>query len=162
MDVEVKPSSIANAGLGVFAGRDFSSQATVCEYKGRLLATEVAESSSYASDYCLRLSRAWSLDAQHVFSEGKYVNDGIFSQRQNVRFSVNHRTRRVVLKALRKISKGEELFVSYGLDYWTWPQRFLALEPRYQAQLERRARHAQHYPFLAFVDACRHSEKEAS
>ena len=129
-DTYVAPSTLGqHAGLGLFAKRDFRKGETVCEYSGRLVedSTKLTEEERR---YTLHLSRRWAIDASdpETSSVGRYVNDCREKDRKrlkrlglsgnNVRFSLNHRTKRAKIVATRPIHKHDEVFVPYGADYW--------------------------------------------
>ena len=58
-------------------------------------------------------------------------------RRNNVRFSVNQRSKTAKLVAVRKIKKGEELLVSYGRNYW--PQQLKSNEVQRNEPIKKKA-----------------------
>ena len=127
-DTFVAPSTLGkHAGLGLFAGRGFKRGETICDYSGRLVSTGTILTDEQRR-YTLQLSRKWSIDASDpsLSSMGRYVNDCRasdmkrlqLSRGSNARFSCNHHTKRVKIVATYPIGDKQEIFVSYGSDYW--------------------------------------------
>lgn len=129
-DTYVAPSTLGkHAGLGLFANRDFKNGETICEYAGRLV-EDTTELTEEQRRYTLQISRRWCIDASDLktSSMGRYANECREKDKKrlkrlglsgnNGRFSCNHRTKRAKIIAIRVIHKHDEVFVSYGADYW--------------------------------------------
>lgn len=113
-------------GAAVRALRPFRAGDVVCSFGGRVFPTDERHSSVYA----LQLNRKWILDGDPRWPEsrghvGALVNDAAGAVRcnngqNNVRFSVSRLGGRpaVLLRATRAINAGDELWVSYGRQYW--------------------------------------------
>ena len=117
--VLVKPSTIPNAGNGLFAARDFAPGDTVCEYTGKVLtlvqALKAADSTYMMGGFGLNVH----LDARECpESMGRYINDPRNPHRYNVEFKKIKEARKALVVASRTIRKGEEIFASYGSSYW--------------------------------------------
>lgn len=120
-----KPSSIPNAGDGLFTSVTIPSGVPVARYYGDWV-------DSVSSDYCLKISRSHFIDAEHVINlsgkeyplnKGRYVNDVVNSSfSTNLRYGISYSDKAgrdfIVLYSTRSIAPGEELFVSYGGTFW--------------------------------------------
>ena len=119
----IKTSSVPGAGKGLWAAtRDFRIGEVIAQYTGDLVPTaEGGQADGFrGSHYVLELSEAVSIDAARTnTADGRMVNDARGSgQRPNCRFSVDQRTKRATLRAVRRITKGTEILVSYGRSFW--------------------------------------------
>lgn len=139
----VKPSTIKNAGLGLFATRPFAKDERIDEYRGDVVEREVYEDEG-RSDYAIDI-----LDAHYVInaiystdSFARYSNDARDKSLNNADLRTDEdlveeaRERRindgegvdekdpegsadqVWLVATRDIKAGQEIFTSYGTAYW--------------------------------------------
>lgn len=138
--MSVRASSIANAGLGVFATDViFENQiVTGCTYGGDVL-TFVEARCTTNKDYLMALHFNVHVDASCrscLGYLGRYVNDlrggdgdeeqknekrefTLSSKKENnVVFVKDVESRSASLKALRAIAVGEELTAAYGEQYW--------------------------------------------
>lgn len=57
------------------------------------------------------------MDSMHVNCFAKYANDVVGAAKTNAKISLDEQDN-VCLVATRNISKGEEIFCSYGKRYW--------------------------------------------
>jgi hypothetical protein len=114
-DVAVKKSSIPNAGLGLFATKEFKRGELIVPYTGVLVATKKVDDSD---KYLLQLTSKTSITAQDpaVSGVGRFCNTG--GKRNNARFSVTARS--ASIKATKKILAGAEILVPYGRAFH-WP-----------------------------------------
>jgi hypothetical protein len=108
--LDIRASTIKNAGLGVFVGKDIPAGVYIDVYTGDLL-------SIATSRYYFQIDDGIGIDA------GSYprcymamLNDGF--EKNNCMFRVDDETRQVSVWSIRDIKAGEELFVSYGEDFW--------------------------------------------
>jgi len=120
----IKASSVPGAGKGLWAAtRDFRRGEVIAQYTGDLVPTAGGGQADGfgGSHYVLELSEAVSIDAARTnTADGRMVNDARGSgQRPNCRFSVDQRTKRATLRAVRHVKKGTEMLVSYGRSFWT-------------------------------------------
>lgn len=128
---------------GLFAGRSFRQGDLVCVYSGTTLPTKAAIQLEDKS-YLMRLGEQNYVDAKHhpdVLAryasrsfEGyadkswltsrvclgplRYINDCIVKEGHNVIFEKQPENNRALVRALRDIAVGEEIFVDYGKWYW--------------------------------------------
>jgi hypothetical protein len=124
----VAPSLVPNAGLGLFANTTFNIGERITDYSGRFIhLNEFGELTKEQRDYTLQYNKEWYIDAFDVNSGlGRYANDAYKSEfKNNARFSVNYKTRRVTLRATCTILPGSEILVPYGLDYWRFRTQML-------------------------------------
>lgn len=117
--LEVRASRIPNAGLGLFATRDFAAGSVLCAYTGEQLERAAAWRLPDKT-YLMKLGEGRYVDARR--SPGvlaRYMNDcrgrlGGF----NVVLDKRPHEGCALVVALRDIAAGEELFVDYGRLYW--------------------------------------------
>jgi hypothetical protein len=121
--LRIKDSTIADAGKGLYANRDFAKGEVVAHYTGDIVpeSYDDVDTGSHQSRYLLSLTRSTLIDAARTnTAPGRMVNDPRGSgKKQNVSFCCDQRNKTVTLKATRAIKKGAELLVSYGRAYWT-------------------------------------------
>lgn len=124
-DVEVKASSINNAGDGLFATKDFKKGDFICWYNGVFIEPPVIENGYYDSDYLLKIPGSdLYIDAEDPLScYGRFINDGLSKKNSNCKFIDYDDVYAAGVIATRKIKQGDEIFVSYGHDYWIEPRR---------------------------------------
>jgi hypothetical protein len=115
--LRVTKSTVAKAGLGLFAAKDFSKGQHVADYTGDQLLLRTDNS---GGEYVLQMSKREGIDASRTNSGyGRWANDPKGSDnRANTEFVVNTQYRTGRLRTTRAVKKGEELFVAYGVDYW--------------------------------------------
>jgi len=117
---EVKPSTIPDAGLGLFALERIRAGDTIGYYSGEIITSDEMDSGRYSgSEYILWVAR------NHVIvGEGpkanytRYINH---SDDPNAFLVVSTRWKTARFEALKAIHPGEEIFFHYGDDYWEQP-----------------------------------------
>lgn len=105
-------------GLGLFAAHKFLKDEIICYYTGNVLSGR--EASDLKDRACLmRLAKGISIDAG-PFPEiaAKYINDNKNVSQINARFKKEPELYRASVIATTSIEKGDEIFVSYGKQYW--------------------------------------------
>jgi hypothetical protein len=111
--VAVYPSTIAHAGDGLFATRDFCEGEVVAEYYGEVLSfakMALRENRDYIMGGC---GLNAYVDAAHCHScPGRYVNDTFDAGQRNARFRKDASSRRAAVVATRAVRAGEEIFAS--------------------------------------------------
>ena len=129
--VLVRPSTIPDAGNGLFADRDFAKNELITEYEG----VEEAEADAKRKqprDITHHITRKDSRsihglkDPTQAVGRGgaSFANDPREASRCNARYfwrpdpATSGTTNKVFLKATKDIRKGDEIFVSYGKGYW--------------------------------------------
>jgi uncharacterized protein len=125
--LNVEESKIAEAGKGIFTYEDIEKGQFIGFYNGRL----EKSNGKCVGDYSFSLNRVWYLDAR--FYPRAYmamINDSHGSKfKDNCEFvtlsndedgkKLVPKDRKIFLQALRNIKAGEELYASYGADYWS-------------------------------------------
>ena len=119
--VEIRVSELENAGLGLFAVRDFKRGELVATYGGEKLTPDEVDKRygvNGLAAYALTIHpNKLILDAITVRGYGSMANDGHGVRRCNAHFSKKGDTG--LLRANRRIHNGEEILASYGREYWT-------------------------------------------
>ena len=129
----VGPSTVPNAGRGLFAAREFKRDEVVVKYEGG--AVESTGEAMRVSDksYLMKLSPGLYVNSPDSWwferiaqvnngdesatkcGLGRFLND---STPYNVYFDKKPEEKCAYAVAMRDIKSGEELFVSYGKMYW--------------------------------------------
>lgn len=123
----IKPSQLPNSGMGLFTKTDIPKGSRTIEYTGRRKKWKDVKHLDGHNGYLLRLSRTTAIDAKPKRSGlGRYTNDAmgisrIPGLRNNAEYLIYGN--RVFIEATRNIRKGEEIFVSYGMEFWALQQR---------------------------------------
>jgi hypothetical protein len=130
----IKNSQLYKAGLGVFTNVFIPSGSVIDEYLGDIYEYPTGGS------YCFSVSNDYFIDASNfprcytaMINDASYkpkINMKKKKQRKlkkmldeikfenNCKFSVDEVKKRVYIVAVRDINESEELFVSYGTEYW--------------------------------------------
>ena len=112
-------SDVCGAGLGLYALRAFEEGETVAIYRGERLSMAKMLTRENR-DYIMGgfgLNRY--VDALNELDcPARYVNDSFDKAKLNARFSKDAAACTAAVVALRHIAAGEEIFASYGEDYW--------------------------------------------
>jgi len=124
-NVDIKKSKIPRAGNGLYAANDFVRGDFICWYMGFLIVKNMVENNYYDSDYLLKLpNKDLYICAEDEKScYGRYINDGLSKYASNCRFETYTDIYSAGIKATKKIKKGDELFISYGYEYWSEERR---------------------------------------
>ncbi|KAI9003377.1 hypothetical protein DFJ74DRAFT_592742, partial [Hyaloraphidium curvatum] len=127
--VEVRESSIPNAGRGVFAKRRIPKHTILGFYFGVPMTEDefdcVKEKTGLASQYAIRY-RFTVLDATDEKGEPyppficpfHYINED--PSRRNAAFKEGNVVNQIYVEAIQDIEPGEEIFVSYGTEIDRW------------------------------------------
>lgn len=109
------PSSIPNAGDGLFAERAYKVGEIITFYSGT-----VVRSSTLQGDRVLSLDSCWNIDGEgvcrHACARGDLINHSIENQNCHY-FTHNRSLRTVVVKTICAVSKNTEFFANYGPDF---------------------------------------------
>lgn len=137
--VQVRTSSIANAGLGLWADRDFAPYDIITEYTGAVISKKqmVQLTVQHRFQYVAQMTNDLYIDGFRFDDVsracGSMANDPRDSKRYNSRLYASNpppsirpevrkgrKTRlRLFLVAIRSIPKGSEVFFGYGKEYWS-------------------------------------------
>ena len=130
-ELEIRTSTIPDAGKGLFTKIPISKGTRIVEYKGTVTTWDVVKDDP-TNSYIYFLKPNHVIDARHhPRSFARYINDarGLVrskSRTNNAQF-VNDGLR-VYIVATRDIQAGEELFVEYGNKYWDTVRRNIELD----------------------------------
>ena len=121
--VEVKTSTIPRGGLGLFACKEFKNEDIIAPYTGELLTKRQLDDrygrenkdGDYAP-YAVKMSENKYMDCACERGIASYANAN--PSHNNSRFSVSNTANTVNLKATKRIRAGQEIFVSYGKNYF--------------------------------------------
>ena len=116
----VKKSTVNGAGNGLFTAISIYKDEVICLFKGEQLTHEESIKRMLAGEdrYFINMVEGGIMDSMHVHCFAKYANDVVGSRfKTNAKISLDEYDN-VCLVATRKISKGEEIFCSYGKRYW--------------------------------------------
>lgn len=129
--LNVEKSNIPQAGLGIFTYEPIKKGQFIGYYEGVLK----KEGRECVGDYSFTLSNVWYLDARrYPRAYTAMINDSYKSKyTTNCEFAkISHddegnklssKNRKISLEATRDIMPGEELFASYGEEYWECESR---------------------------------------
>jgi hypothetical protein len=110
--VIVRPSNIPNAGLGVFALKNFKKGDAMGYYSGAVLVDP--KKTKRRGNYAMEVQGGQViLDGACLFSFPTMINDIRDTKRYNVRVDET-----ALLRASANISEGEELYLDYGPSFW--------------------------------------------
>jgi SET domain-containing protein len=119
--LRVKPSTIPNAGLGLFTTVFIEKGTWIVEYKGRITTWKEVEYDS-TNGYIYTVNPKHVIDAKtYKKALARYANDARGLKRikgitNNCHF-LNDGLK-VYIEAAKDIEKGSEIFVDYGKAYW--------------------------------------------
>lgn len=114
---QVMPSTIKNAGNGLFSKVNLHPGDTIGEYTGEILTDEQTNCEPYVdSDYIL-----WVCTDHNILGEGPLANHTRYinhSAEPNSRIVTSTRWKKARIEVISQIKAGEEIFIDYGPDYW--------------------------------------------
>jgi len=123
--LQIRESTIPNAGLGLFAHREnglpnqivFRTNQTIIPYEGEVINRDelINRYGEFTAPYGLQTYQNEYVDSALRRGVGSIANKN--TGNNNCRFSIDNRNRRAVLKATRNIRQDEEIFVGYGNQY---------------------------------------------
>jgi hypothetical protein len=110
----IKPSTVAKGGMGAFAARNFKVGTTVGWYTGCLCSENDA---LLDGEYAMGAGHRRVVDAASGGSWTRFMNDGRRKRRNDVCNVVTMHD--LHMETTKYIKKGQEMFIDYGVDYWT-------------------------------------------
>lgn len=119
--------------MGLFTQVEIPKGGRIVEYAGRRKKWRDVKHLDGHNGYLLRLNRTIAIDARPKRSgKGRYANDAmglarVPGLRNNAEYLIYGN--RVFIEATRNIRKGEEIFVSYGKEFWNLQKRLQAIHP---------------------------------
>lgn len=124
--LNVKESTLPNCGKGLFTTVDIKKGMLIVEYTGEKITWAEGlkrnENHAFQSPYLFYISAKNCIDAEYTLDAlARYANDAkghtkIKGLNNNAEYLVIKRVPYIV--ATKNIKAGEEIFVSYGDDYW--------------------------------------------
>jgi hypothetical protein len=112
-----KPYRIGRSptGLGLFATKPIKKGAKIVRYFGPLLDSKKKKDDAIENKYLFELNGRWTIDGSVRENVARYINHAC---RPNAESDVKVRKRKVVIRAIKNISPGEEINYDYGTDYF--------------------------------------------
>jgi hypothetical protein len=105
----------SRTGLGLFATRPIKKGAKIVRYFGPLLDTKKKKDDAIENKYLFELNNRWTIDGSVRKNIARYINHAC---KPNAESDVMPRKRKVVIRAIKNISPGEEINYDYGTDYF--------------------------------------------
>lgn len=124
----VKTSQIEGAGNGLFTAIPIYRNEIICVFKGEVLSAEEASKRASAGKdrYFISMLQGGIMDSMRANCFAKYANDVVGTAfRTNAKISLDENDN-VCIVATRKIHPHEEVFCSYGKQYW---KRYKKINP---------------------------------
>ena len=118
----VKRSKIPGAGKGLFTCRFISKGTLIVEYKGRVSTWKKVLGGKVFNGYVYYLKRDHVIDAMtYKKAFARFANDA--DGQSNMEELINNskfmvQDDKVFIRATKDICAGQEIFVSYGKEYW--------------------------------------------
>lgn len=98
-------------GQGLFADADIRKGVFVAEYTGTKVDSKAAD--AMKSKYLFEIDDEWTIDAEYGGSVARYINH---SCDPNTEAEIVDG--RIIISAIKKITKGEEITIDYGDEYY--------------------------------------------
>jgi hypothetical protein len=105
----------SRTGLGLFATRPIKKGAKIVRYLGPLLDSKKKKDDAIENKYLFELNNRWTIDGSVRKNIARYINHAC---KPNAESDVMPRKRKVVIRAIKNISPGEEINYDYGTDYF--------------------------------------------
>ncbi len=132
----LKESMLPNAGKGLFTDSEIKKGEIIIEYIGTIRTwaecNKRVEINDIMGSYIFYINAKYCIDAYDTTEElARYANDAagytkVAKLKNNSLYEVKQK--RVFIVAARKIKAGEEVFVSYGKDYWKQQKENMEIE----------------------------------
>jgi SET domain-containing protein len=105
----------SRTGLGLFATKSIKKGAKIVRYFGPLLDSRKKKDDAVENKYLFELNGRWTIDGSVRENIARYINHAC---KPNAESDVRPRKRKVVIRAIKNISPGEEINYDYGTDYF--------------------------------------------
>ncbi len=105
----------SRTGLGLFATKPIKKGAKIVRYFGPILDCRKEKHDAIENKYLFELNGRWTIDGSVRENIARYINHAC---RPNAESDVRPRKRKVVIRAIKNISPGEEINYDYGTDYF--------------------------------------------
>src|SRR3954452_9654627 len=109
------PTGRARPGLGLFATKPIKKGTKIVRYLGPLLDSRNKKHEDIENKYLFELNGRWTIDGSVRKNVARYINHAC---RPNAESDVSARKRKVVIRAIKNISPGEEINYDYGTEYF--------------------------------------------
>ncbi len=121
-NVYAKKSQLPNAGLGLFARKNFKEGEKIVEYKGKIQTWKEAVKENWENPYLFWVTAKRVINPiKSKTAMAHYANDAsgpakVKGLKNNAEYEVEGN--RCFIVATRDIKRFEEVFVNYGDEYW--------------------------------------------
>ncbi len=105
----------SRTGLGLFATKPIKKGTKIVRYFGPLLDSKKKKDDAIENKYLFELNGRWTIDGSVRKNIARYINHAC---KPNAESDVSPRKRKVVIRAIKNISPGEEINYDYGTDYF--------------------------------------------
>jgi len=105
----------SRTGLGLFATKPIKKGAKIVRYFGPILDSRKKKDDAIENKYLFELNGRWTIDGSVRENIARYINHAC---KPNAESDVKPRKRKVVIRAIKNISPGEEINYDYGTDYF--------------------------------------------
>ena len=105
----------SRTGLGLFATKPIKKGAKIVRYFGPILDLRKKKDDAIENKYLFELNGRWTIDGSVRENIARYINHAC---KPNAESDVKPRKRKVVIRAIKNISPGEEINYDYGTDYF--------------------------------------------
>jgi len=105
----------SRTGLGLFATKPIKKGTKIVRYFGPLLDSRKKKDDAIENKYLFELNGRWTIDGSVRKNIARYINHAC---KPNAESDVKPRKRKVVIRAIKNISPGEEINYDYGTDYF--------------------------------------------
>jgi hypothetical protein len=105
----------SRTGLGLFATKPIKKGAKIVRYFGPLLDSKKKKDDAIENKYLFELNGRWTIDGSVRENIARYINHAC---KPNAESDVMPRKRKVVIRAIKNISPGDEINYDYGTDYF--------------------------------------------
>lgn len=118
--LDIKPSNIKNSGNGLFSLQNIPNETMIGYYVGDILS-----GNNKVTDYSFQISKKYFIDAKEFpRCYIAMINDAKNSQfDNNCEFRIIEKklkkNNKICLYSIKDIKRSDELFASYGDEYWT-------------------------------------------
>lgn len=118
----VKPSTIPNAGKGLFTKKFIPKGTRIVEYKGRVSSWKEADHEEGLNAYIYFINRNHVINASNYKSSfARYSNDAkgmakVKGIKNNCQYILENK--KVYIESITDIEAQSEIFVAYGKEYW--------------------------------------------
>jgi hypothetical protein len=105
----------SRTGLGLFATKPIKKGAKIVRYFGPILDSRKKKDDAIENKYLFELNGRWTIDGSVRENIARYINHAC---KPNAESDVKPRKRKVMIRAIKNISPGEEINYDYGTDYF--------------------------------------------